>query len=277
MNQPLKSASTRRCSHRVERRLRAREVPVLEDAGGRAPPEAPGHHDLAHAVEARAVVEVEHVAADDRRAAREVAEGDRADDALGLADDVVVHAHEVRRGAALERLHLAARVAAGATEVALLDHLEGLAQEALGLGVDLRAGDLVGALVDDQHPVEVGPQVLVLADLAQQLGAEVGAVHRGDADGDRAVLGLVLGHLGGPLGRMHDQVGVAGGHVVPVPAAVGEGLERQLELEGDLAALGVVTAVLVGAARLDPLRAAVGHRAVDGDGGGAAADRRRSG
>ena len=31
------------------------------------------------------------MAADDRRPPGEVAEGDRADDALGLADDVVVH------------------------------------------------------------------------------------------------------------------------------------------------------------------------------------------
>ena len=48
----------------------------------------------------------------------QVAEGDGADDALGLADDVVVHAHEVRRGALAHRLHLAAGVAAGAAEVA---------------------------------------------------------------------------------------------------------------------------------------------------------------
>ena len=33
MNQPLKSTSTRLCSQRAERRLRAREVPVVVDPG----------------------------------------------------------------------------------------------------------------------------------------------------------------------------------------------------------------------------------------------------
>ena len=61
------------------------------------------------------------MAADDRRSAGEVAEGDGPDDALGLADDVVVHHQRVRRGALAHRLELAPGVAAGAAEVALLD------------------------------------------------------------------------------------------------------------------------------------------------------------
>ena len=95
-------------------------------------------------------------------------------------------------------------------------------------GVD----DLLGALLHHQDLVEVGPQRLVVAELAEQLGAEVGPVHRGDRDVGGAVLGPVLGHLGGPLGRLDDRVLVAGDDVVPVPAAVDERRQRQLEGEG---------------------------------------------
>ena len=66
-----------------------------------------------------------------------------------------------------------------------------------------------------------------------------------------------------PLGRLHDGVVVAGDDVVPVPAAVHERLERQLE---DERALGLAA----GARRVDALRAAVGQRPVDDDGGAAA-------
>ena len=78
-------------------------------------------------------------------------------------------------------------------------------------------------------------------------------------DVDGAVLGAVVGDLGGPLGRLDDGVVVAGDDVVPVPAAVDERLERQLE--GERAARRPSSVV----AGVDALRAAVGHRPVDGD------------
>ena len=160
-------------------------------------------------------------------------------------------------------LELAAGVAARAAEVALLDDPEPVAEGGLGLGELRGVDDLLGALLHDEDLVEERAQVLVLADLREQLGAEVGAVHRGDADRGRAVGGPVLGDLRGPLGAVDDDVLVTGDHVEPVPAAVDERLQRQLEGEG-------ATAALVGAAGVDALRAAVGHRAVDGDRGAAA-------
>ncbi len=174
----------------------------------------------------------EHVAADDRRAAGEVAEGDGANDALGLADDVVVHHHRVGRGALADRLQLAAGVAAGAAEVALLVDDQQVAQRLLGEREELVVGDLLGALLGDEHRVEVGPQRVVLADLGEQLGAEVGLVEGGDDDVDGAVLLTVGGHLGGPLGGLDDGVLVTGDDVVPVPAAVRERRQRQVEVEG---------------------------------------------
>ena len=59
----------------------------------------------------------------------QVAEGDRPDDALRLADDVVVHASSTYVAVPLRHgLELAAGVAAGAAEVALLDDPEPVAE-----------------------------------------------------------------------------------------------------------------------------------------------------
>ena len=242
-----------------------REVPAAVAVERRHPPEPPRLDDLAEAVQLGLVVEAEHVAADDRRAAGQVAEGDRADDALGLADDVVVHHQGVRRGALAQRLELAAGIAAGAAEVALLDDPQLVAERGLRIGVELGVDDLLGALLHHHDGVEVGREQLVVAELRDQLGAEVGPVHRGDRDVGGAVLEPVLGDLGRPLGRLDHGVVVAGDDVVPVPAAVHERLERQLEDEG---ALGLAA----GARRVDALRAAVGQRAVDDHGGAAAGD-----
>ena len=231
MNQPLKSTSTRLCNHLRGADVAGGEVPVGVAVERRLPPEPPRLHDLAERVQARAGEQGEHVTADDGRATGQVAEGDGADDALGLADDVVVHHHRVGRRALAERLELAAGVAAGAAEVALLVDDEQVAECLLGEREELVVGDLLLALLGDEDGVEVGPQQLVLADLGEQLGAEVRLVERGDDDVDRAVLRAVGGHLGGPLGRLDDGVLVAGHDVVPVPAAVGERRQRQVELE----------------------------------------------
>ena len=212
------------------------------------------------------------MAADDRRAAGEVAEGDGPHDALGLADDVVVHHHRVGRGALADGLELAAGVAAGAAEVALLVDDQQVAERLLGEREELVVGDLLGALLGDEHRVQVGPQRLVLADLGEQLGAEVRLVDRGDDDVDGAVLLAVGGHLGGPLGRLDDGVLVAGDDVVPVPAAVDERRQRQVEVEG---LAGVPTSTAVDGRGVDALRAAVGHGLVDRHAGAPAGDRDR--
>src|SRR5690606_33874826 len=125
------------------------EVPVAEDARGRLPPEAPLLDDLAERVQAGTGVDAEHVTAHDRGASSQVTEGDGTDDALGLTDDVVVEAHEVRRRALADRLQLAARIAARATEVALLDHAQLLPQRRLGDREVLCVLDQLGALLHD--------------------------------------------------------------------------------------------------------------------------------
>ena len=184
------------------------EVPVGVAVERRLPPEPPRLDDLAEGVQTRAGVEREHVTADDGRAAGQVAEGDGPDDALGLAHDVVVHHHRVGRGALADRLELAAGVAAGAAEVALLVDDQQVAESLLREREELVVDDLLGALLGDEDGVEVGPQHLVLADLGEQLGAEVGLVERGDDDVDGAVPPScpALGrHLGGPLGRLDER------------------------------------------------------------------------
>ena len=170
------------------------------------------------------------MATDDGRSLGEVAEGDRPDDALGLGDDVVVHHHRVGRGALADALELAAGVAARAAEVALHDHPELVPQARPGRREVGAVGDLVLALVHHEDRVEVGLELLGVAELAQQLGAHVGE-HRGDADVDGAVLGAIGRDLRGPLGALDRRTVVAGDDVVPVPPAVDERLERQGEGE----------------------------------------------
>ena len=84
--------------------------------------------------------------------------------------------------------------------------------------------------------------VVVATDLADQLGAEVRAVHRGDADGDAAGLGPVGGYVGDPGGLLDHDVVVAGDDVEPVPAAVDERHQREVELEVVGALVSVVVA-----------------------------------
>ena len=99
----------------------AREVVAVDGRRGRAPEPAPGADRLAVGVHHRAVVEAEHLAADQDRALGQVGERHRAQDALELADDVVVEEQDVVGVAAGDRLVHGAGEAAGATEVGLLD------------------------------------------------------------------------------------------------------------------------------------------------------------
>ena len=207
------------------------------------------------------------MATDDRRPLGQVAEGDRADDALGLADDVVVHHHRVGRGALADALELTAGVATGPAQVALHDHAQLVAQARLGGREVVAVGDLVLALVHHHHGVEVGLELLRVAELAQQLGAHVGQ-HRGDADVDRAVLGAVGRDLSGPLGPLDGGAVVAGDDVVPVPAAVDERLERQREGEQSASVLPLP----LDGRGLHALGVAARHRLVDGHDGARADD-----
>ena len=120
-----------------------REVPVrCSRRGGSATRSATAGRSRRRSA-ARAAVEVEHVAADDGGPLGEVAEGHRTDDALGLADHVVVHHHRIGRGALADALELAAGIAAGAAEVALHEHPQLVAEAGLR-GREVGAvGDLV--------------------------------------------------------------------------------------------------------------------------------------
>ena len=99
----------------------------------------------------------------------------RPDDALRLADHVVVEQQEVvALVVGLERLVHRSREPARAAEVALLDHVE-LVAEALGglLEVGVVLDPLVAALVDDVHRVEDLEQAVVRAEGADLVDAVV--------------------------------------------------------------------------------------------------------
>ena len=85
----------RRCSHLVDRSERLREVVAVHRVRRRAPEPAVLRQRLTVGVHDRAVVEAEHLPAHDRRLLGQVGEGDRPQDALELADDVVVEQQDV--------------------------------------------------------------------------------------------------------------------------------------------------------------------------------------
>jgi hypothetical protein len=87
-----------------------------------------GRDGLGERVQHRPVVHAEHVPADDRRPARQVGEGRRAQDALGVELHVVVHDEQVIAPAGAQRLIHRAGEPAGAAEVSLLDHLQPVAE-----------------------------------------------------------------------------------------------------------------------------------------------------
>ncbi len=183
-----------------------------------APHEGGVVDDLGPRVQLGTVEQVEHVSADDGGHGGVAAEHDGATDGFGLDADVVVE--ELHEVAALssEGLDHRAREAARAAEVGLTHHLQGLAQATGDRGEAVLVGDEVGALVDEEDPVDDVESVGGVGEGGERLDAVVGLVVRGDADARLARADRFL--LGGPLGAQEHGVGAVGGHVEPDPPAV---------------------------------------------------------
>ena len=154
----------------------------------------------------------------------------------------------------------AAGEAAGAADVALLDDPE-LVAERLSRGREvLRRRRPSGCPARRRAPRRgAACTPSSLADLGEQLGAEVRPVHGGDADGDGAGLGPVGGHVGDPARpprarrpRRRRRRRTSTSRRRRTASATGRSAKS-------------LAARSVGRRRVDALRAAVGHRAVDDD------------
>ena len=117
--------------------------------------------DLAEGVQDAAVVEVEHVAADNGRLAAVVGEGQEPHDAFGLDDDVVVEQQDVV-AAVFDGLEHAAGEAAGAAQVRLVDDPQLAAEGVADFREALLVLDLLRALVHDQDFLDVFKDVRVV-------------------------------------------------------------------------------------------------------------------
>ena len=232
------------------------QVVVRPGALDRPPPEPPRLDLLGVGVQRGALVHGEHVPAHDRGHAGQVREGDGPHNALGVDAHVVVEQEDVV-GAALHGLVHAARESSGAAEVGLVDHAQALAQGLAGGREAVVVDDLLVALVDDDDLVEHLREGVGGAQLAEHGGAVGGAVEGGDAD-RRPAPGSLGGHPRLPPGGLDDGVLGVGRDVEPVPAAVAEGVER--ELEDQLGGLGG------DAGGVDAVRGAAGIGLVDDHG-----------
>jgi len=239
----------------------AEVVPVLLLERG-PPHERSRAHDLGPGVQHGLVEQVEHVPAHDHRGAAEAAELQRAQGALGLELDVVVEQQQEVGVLALERLGHGAGEAARTADVALLDHPQLLAQP---LGDRVEAGlvvHLARALIHQEDAVDALEQRRIVGDVGERAHAVVGLVVGGHAQAQLAG-GDGIG-VGGPRSALEDQlVGAgligAGDEVEPVPAAVAERREGQVE-----DALGAAP----DHTRVDALLHALGVGTVDDDGAG---------
>jgi len=202
-------------------------------------------------VQHAAGVQAEHLPTDDGRGAGEVSERDHPQDPLRLGDDVVVEQQAVGAVALDHRLVHRPREAAGAAQVGLVDHAHPAAEPFRRSGVPWVVHDLLGPLVDDQDLVEDREHLRLVAERLQLVDAERGPVEGRDPDGDRPLRGSVgVGH---PLTGQQLQSRTVGRQVEPVPAAVYERLQRQVEL--DCLRLGAPHL-----AGLDPHHVALGGR-----------------
>jgi len=172
---------------------------------------------------------LQHLPTNEHRLAGESGEGDSAQDRIRLQDDVVVHEEDLLTVGVLQRLVHHARIAAGAADVGLVDDSQALAQRSLRLSETVLLTDLVDALVRDHHRGHDRADQLVFANGAQGGHAVGGAVERGHTDGHRGAPGRLDRRV--PAAGVHDQLRVLGADVEPVPPAVLERGEIQLDVD----------------------------------------------
>ena len=242
------------------------KVVVVDGVLGSAPHEGGAVHGLAGGAQLRAVLQVEHLPADQDRGARVAGCLHRAHDGVGLDRDVVVHVEDERRVRIVQALVHDAAVAAGPAQVALREDAQLVAERGLRLREVRLVRRVLVALVRHEHVADARLHYRVLGQRVQRVDRVAGAVERGDAHGYLLGLGRdrggVVKHLllrrlvGAPRGVGDGGVGLRG-DVEPEPAAVLEVFQRERNLY-----------VLVGDLNVGHADAhAVVLRAVDGDGG----------
>jgi hypothetical protein len=107
-------------------------------------------------------------------------------------------------------------------------------------------------LLSHHHVINQCRHLWVIADLLDQLRAEVGPVHGGDTDSAATSLQAVSGYLGVPGGRDQVSVYLARHHIKPIPTTILEWHQGQVKGEG----LGIGPLHL---ASINSLRATIGH------------------
>ena len=129
----------------------SREVVVVLGVWRVGPHEvAPADH-LAHHVQVRRILEVEHLTADQHRRLGEPVHRQRPQDRVGLDADVVVHEQDLLTVGVLQRLVHDPAVAAGPAEVGLVVDRQPVAERRGGLGELRVVAHLGGALVRHDH------------------------------------------------------------------------------------------------------------------------------
>ena len=217
---------------RVPQRLRGEVMVVFEPGGGLCPVRR-AVVALAERVQHRAVVEVEHAAAHDRRSRAVVGELHGAHDRLRLADRVVIEQQRVVAFAGLHCLVHAAREPPGAAHVALA-HVGELAAQIFRHGGEARlVAHQIGALVGAVDRVEPPAHIRVGGDRLELVEAVRRAVERGDGDRQRAVAAAARLNGHAPRGVFDRQVvAVAGLGVEPEEAAVHEAGHGEFRAHG---------------------------------------------
>ncbi|MPM43468.1 hypothetical protein SDC9_90142 [bioreactor metagenome] len=241
--------------HRAAPQVRCPQIDPTLGVFERAPQPAPLVDALTERVSDRLVVEVEHLAADDRAVAAEAGELGQSFDALGFDGDIVVQHHVELGLIRLDGLVHAAGEAARATHVALVDHPQAVTQQRGGLGEQFIVLDVLVALIDDVHPLDDVFQVVGGGQRHQGASAVVGPVEGGDADAQRDRTHRFCVDL--PVTRYQSGALLAGDQIEPVPATIGERVQRQDEADLIDPGLGALT--------VDTLGAALGVRLVHHD------------
>ena len=178
----------RRCSSLlliflVAQRIFGEVVVVLGVRRG-GPHEVRPVDDLAHDVQVRRLLQVEHLAAHQHRGLGEAVHRQHPQNRVRLDADVVVHEQDLLAVGVFQRLVHHPAVAAGAAEVGLVVDGQPIAQPR-GRGREVRVvAHLADALIGHDHRADHLVHQRIRGEVGQRVGAVRGAVERRDADGD---------------------------------------------------------------------------------------------
>ena len=199
-----------------------REVVVVLDEGRGRPHEVVVIDHLTHRVQVTAVLQVEHLTANEHGRLGKSRHRERAQDGIRLDCDVVVHVEDVRAVGEPQRLVHDARVAARAAEVALVEDVQPIAERCGSFLVAGLVDDVARALVGHEHGVDHRVHQRIRRERGQCIDRVRRPVEGRDADGD--ALGLrACSRCNRRIPTRRDDFGVGvGGDVEPDPSAVFE-------------------------------------------------------